>query len=62
MHSFRTRRGARAEAKAAGIFDVALRVCATAAAEGVSPAVAADRLAEQRIASVGRLSTIRLPR
>ncbi|GAB3195074.1 hypothetical protein GCM10027261_14470 [Geodermatophilus arenarius] len=53
---------ARAEAKAAGIFDVALRVFETAAAEGVSPAVAADRLAEQRIASVGRLATIRLPR
>jgi valine dehydrogenase (NAD+) len=34
----------------------------TAAAEGVSPAAAADRLAEQRIASVGRLATIRLPR
>jgi valine dehydrogenase (NAD+) len=33
----------------------------TAAAEGVSPAVAADRLAEERIASVGRLAGIRLP-
>ncbi|PWW22541.1 glutamate dehydrogenase/leucine dehydrogenase [Geodermatophilus normandii] len=53
---------ARAEAKAAGIFDVALRVFQTAATEGVSPAVAADRLAEERIASVGRLATIRLPR
>ena len=30
--------------------------------EGVSPAVAADRLAEERIRSVGRLATIRLPR
>jgi valine dehydrogenase (NAD+) len=29
---------------------------------GVSPAVAADRLAQERIASVGRLATIRLPR
>jgi valine dehydrogenase (NAD+) len=28
----------------------------------VSPAVAADRQAEERMASVGRLSTIRLPR
>jgi valine dehydrogenase (NAD+) len=53
---------ARAEAKAAGIFDVALRVFEAAATEGVSPAVAADRLAEERIASVGRLATIRLPR
>ena len=31
-------------------------------ADGVSPAVAADRLAEERMASVGRLATIRLPR
>ena len=30
--------------------------------EGVSPAIAADRLAEERIAAVGRLATIRLPR
>jgi valine dehydrogenase (NAD+) len=52
----------RAEAKAARIFDTALRVFGTAAAEGVSPAVAADRLAEERIASVGRLAAIRLPR
>ncbi|MCO7218816.1 Glu/Leu/Phe/Val dehydrogenase [Klenkia sp. PcliD-1-E] len=52
---------ARAEAKAATIFDVALRVFAAADAEGVSPAVAADRLAEERMRSVGRLSTIRLP-
>jgi valine dehydrogenase (NAD+) len=29
--------------------------------EGVSPAVAADRLAEERMRSVGRLATIRLP-
>jgi len=41
---------------------VALRVFEAAAAEGVSPAVAADRLAEERIQAVGRLSTIRLPR
>ncbi|MDK3255555.1 Glu/Leu/Phe/Val family dehydrogenase [Blastococcus capsensis] len=52
----------RAQAKAAGIFDVALRVFALADAEGISPAVAADRLAEERIRSVGRLATIRLPR
>jgi valine dehydrogenase (NAD+) len=53
---------ARAEAKATTIFDVALRVFDAAAADGVSPAVAADRLAEERMASVGRLATIRLPR
>ena len=53
---------ARAESKASGIFDVALRVFAAADAENVSPAVAADRLAEERIQAVGRLSTIRLPR
>jgi valine dehydrogenase (NAD+) len=50
----------RAQAKASGIFDVALRVFQAADDEGVSPAVAADRLAEERIRSVGRLSAIRL--
>ncbi|MCZ2838238.1 Glu/Leu/Phe/Val family dehydrogenase [Modestobacter sp. VKM Ac-2985] len=53
---------ARAESKATSIFDVALRVFAAADAEDVSPAVAADRLAEERMRSVGRLATIRLPR
>jgi valine dehydrogenase (NAD+) len=53
---------ARAEAKATTIYDVALRVFAAASEEGVSPAVAADRLAEERMRSVGRLATIRLPR
>ena len=52
----------RAKAKADGIFDIALRVFRAADEEGVSPAVAADRLAEERMRSVGRLSTIRLPR
>jgi valine dehydrogenase (NAD+) len=52
----------RAKAKAGGIFDVALRVFAEADAAGVAPAVAADRLAEERMRSVGRLATIRLPR
>ncbi|CCG05436.1 Glu/Leu/Phe/Val family dehydrogenase [Blastococcus saxobsidens] len=52
----------RAQAKASGIFDVALRVFALADAAGISPAGAADRLAEERIRSVGRLATIRLPR
>ena len=53
---------ARAQSKASGIFDVALRVFQTADKEGVPPSVAADRLAEERMASVGRLATIRLPR
>jgi valine dehydrogenase (NAD+) len=52
----------RAQSKASGIFDVALRVFQEADAAGVAPAVAADRLAEERIRSVGRLATIRLPR
>ncbi len=39
-----------------------LRVFRAADADGVSPAVAADRLAEERMRSVGRLATIRLPR
>jgi valine dehydrogenase (NAD+) len=52
----------RAQAKASGIYDVALRVFAVAESEGISPSVAADRLAEERISSVGRLATIRLPR
>ena len=52
----------RAKSKASSIFDVALRVFEEADAAGVPPAVAADRLAEQRMRSVGRLATIRLPR
>jgi valine dehydrogenase (NAD+) len=51
----------RAQAKVSGIFDVALRVFQLADAEGISPAVAADRLAEQRMGDVGRLAAIRLP-
>ena len=53
---------ARAQSKASSIFDVALRVFQTADKEGVPPSVAADRLAEERMTSVGRLSAIRLPR
>jgi len=52
----------RAKARAEGIFGVAQRVFRAADAEGVAPVVAADRLAEERIRSVGRLATIRLPR
>lgn len=52
----------RAQAKAMRIFDIALQVFRAADEEGVSPAVAADRLAEERMRSVGRLAAIRLPR
>jgi valine dehydrogenase (NAD+) len=52
----------RAQTRASGIFDVARRVFRAADEEGVSPAVAADRLAEERMRTVGRLATIRLPR
>jgi valine dehydrogenase (NAD+) len=53
---------ARAKLRTEGIFDTALRVFRAADDEGVSPAVAADRLAEERMRSVGRLTAIRLPR
>jgi valine dehydrogenase (NAD+) len=52
----------RAKSKASGIFDVALRVFQQADSAGVTPAEAADHLAEERMRSVGRLATIRLPR
>lgn len=42
----------RVRARVARIYDTARQVFAQAAAEGVSPAAAADRLAEQRIAAV----------
>jgi valine dehydrogenase (NAD+) len=51
----------RAKARAARIYDTTRDVLAHAAAEGVPPAVAADRLAEQRISQVGRLGGIWLP-
>ncbi len=50
----------RAKAKATKIFDTTRRIFALAADEGVPPAVAADRLAERRMAEVGRLRTILL--
>lgn len=45
----------RAQQRASGIFETTRAVFATAAADGVSPAVAADRLAERRMRDVGRL-------
>ena len=51
----------RAHARATTIYDTALAVFRAAASDGVPPAVAADRLAERRMAEVGRLRTFRVP-
>ncbi|MDP9100834.1 MAG: valine dehydrogenase [Actinomycetota bacterium] len=51
----------RAKAKAALIYDTTLAIFALAESEGVPPAVAADRLAERRMADVGRLRSVLLP-
>ncbi len=51
----------RAKTKAARIFDTTLEVFRLAEAEGVPPAVAADRFAERRMAEVSRLRSILLP-
>jgi valine dehydrogenase (NAD+) len=48
----------RAELRASGIFETTRRIFAMATAEGVPPSVAADRLAEQRMAQIGRLRGI----
>jgi valine dehydrogenase (NAD+) len=48
----------RAAARAAGIFATTRKIFALADEEGVPPAVAADRLAERRMAEVGRLRGI----
>ncbi len=48
----------RAKQRAARIFDTTQKVFALAADEGVPPAVAADRLAERRMAEIGRLRGI----
>jgi valine dehydrogenase (NAD+) len=52
----------RARARAAKIFDTTKQILELAVGEGVSPAVAADLLAERRMAEVGRLRAIRLNR
>jgi len=44
---------ARAKARTKDIFDATASVLRVAADQGISPAVAADRLAEQRMAQVG---------
>jgi len=51
----------RAKRRAAQIYATTKRVFALADEEGVPPAVAADRLAERRMAEVGRLRAILLP-
>ncbi len=48
----------RAKARVAKIFDTTLAIFELAERDGVPPAVAADHLAERRIADVGRLHTI----
>ena len=50
----------RAKMRATKIYDTTRQILALADAEGVPPAAAADRLAERRMAEVGRLRTIRL--
>jgi valine dehydrogenase (NAD+) len=50
----------RARARASSIFETTLRVLDLAAREAVPPATAADRLAEQRMADVGRLRLLYL--
>ncbi|SFI93582.1 valine dehydrogenase (NAD+) [Amycolatopsis sacchari] len=52
---------ARAQRKASAIYDTTKAVFALAEAEGVPPATAADRLAERRMAEVGRLRSILTP-
>jgi valine dehydrogenase (NAD+) len=50
----------RAKLRATRIFDTTREILRLADSEGVPPAVAADRLAERRMADVGRLRTIYL--
>jgi len=50
----------RAKLRATKIFGTTKQLLELAASEGVPPAVAADRLAERRMAEVGRLRTIRV--
>ncbi|MEV0456197.1 Glu/Leu/Phe/Val family dehydrogenase [Catellatospora methionotrophica] len=50
----------RAKLRATKIYDTTKRILQLADTEGISPATAADRLAEQRMTEVGRLRTIRI--
>jgi valine dehydrogenase (NAD+) len=51
----------RAQQRASGIFETTHEVFAIAGADGVTPAEAADRLAERRMRDVGRLRGVWLP-
>ncbi|MDI6912056.1 Glu/Leu/Phe/Val dehydrogenase dimerization domain-containing protein [Nocardioides sp.] len=51
----------RAQQRATGIFDTTLSVFERAASDGVPPAIAADRLAEQRMREVNRLRGMWMP-
>ena len=51
----------RAKLRATNIFDTTTQILQLADADGVPPAVAADRLAERRMAEVGRLRSILVP-
>ena len=51
----------RAKAKATQVFDTTLAIFALADSDGVPPVVAADRLAERRMADVGRLRSVLVP-
>ncbi|MFJ6621161.1 Glu/Leu/Phe/Val dehydrogenase dimerization domain-containing protein [Kitasatospora sp. NPDC091335] len=51
----------RAKNKATRIFDTTLEIFTRAAADGVPPAVAADRLAEKRMREISALRTVLLP-
>jgi valine dehydrogenase (NAD+) len=52
----------RAKLRASGIFETTRQILRLADADGIPPAVAADRVAERRMADVGRLRSILLPR
>ena len=51
----------RAKSRASRIYDTTKQILALSDAEGVPPAVAADRMAERRMADCGRLRSILLP-
>jgi valine dehydrogenase (NAD+) len=51
----------RAKSRATGIYDTTKAVFELATADGVAPAIAADRLAERRMRDVGRLRSVWLP-
>src|SRR4030095_6556171 len=48
----------RAKHRAGRIFDTTREILAAASAEGVPPAVAADRMAERRMADIGRVGAV----